>query len=168
MSELTQTLKKEFKDKVIAHIYIKEFLYENIATQIKVLREQRGWTQIELAEKAGMKQSRISLLENPNYDKWTISTLTKLAETFDVGLYLSYENFSTIIERIDSFSRESLERKSREDDLDDEIKKEHKYKEALSYTIFDEYSSSNAKTTPGISKAGTNRELINFKQAVGY
>lgn len=165
MSELTQTLKKEFKDKEIAHIYVKEFLYENIATQIKVLREQRGWTQKELAEKVGMKQSRISLLENPNYDKWTISTLTKLAETFDVGLYLSYENFSTIIERIDSFSRESLERKSREVDLDDETKKENKYREASSYTILDGYGSSNAKMAPGISKAGTNRD---FKQAVGF
>ena len=125
MSELTQTLKKEFRDKETAHIYVKEFLYENIATQIKVLREHRGWTQKELAEKVGMKQSRISLLENPNYDKWTIFTLIKLAETFDVGLYLSYENFSTIIEHIDSFSRESLERKSREADLDDEDKEEH-------------------------------------------
>ena len=117
MKELSQILRKEFKDKETAHIYIKEFLYENIATQIKVLREQRGWTQKELAERTGMKQSRISLLENPNYDKWTISTLTKLGKVFDVGLYLSYENFSKLIDLIDNFRRESLKRKSREDDL---------------------------------------------------
>ena len=117
MKELSQILRKEFKDKETAHIYIKEFLYENIATQLKVLIEQRGWTQKELAERAGMKQSRISLLENPNYDKWSISTLTKLGEIFDVGLYLSYENFSKLIDLIDNFRRESLKRKSREDDL---------------------------------------------------
>lgn len=121
MSELTQILRKEFRDKESAHIYVKEFLYESIATQIKVLREQRGWTQKVLAAKIGMEQSRISLLENVNYDKWSISTLTKLAEVFDVGLYLSYEKFSKLIDHIDNFSRESLERLSREDDLANEV-----------------------------------------------
>jgi transcriptional regulator with XRE-family HTH domain len=35
-----------------------------IAAQIKVLREQRGWTQKELADVSGMKQERICALED--------------------------------------------------------------------------------------------------------
>lgn len=135
MSELTQVLRKEFKDKESAHIYVKEFLYENIATQIKVLREQRGWAQKELAAKVGMKQSRISLLENVNYDKWSISTLTKLAEVFDVGLYLTYEKFSTLIDIIDDFSRESLERPSRMDDLSSEQSTQHQITNSNIFTL---------------------------------
>ena len=117
MSELENKLKKEFKDKEYAHAYVNEFLNASIATQIKVLREQLGWKQEELASKTGMEQSRISLLENINYSMWSISTLKKLAEAFDVTLKVSFESFSTRINDIDNFNRESLERLSRENDL---------------------------------------------------
>jgi DNA-binding XRE family transcriptional regulator len=33
--------------------------------KIKALRKQRNWTQPQLAERAGMKQSRISAIEKP-------------------------------------------------------------------------------------------------------
>ncbi len=117
MSKLIEKLFRAFKSKEYAHGYVEEFLNANIATQIKVLREQKGWTQKELASITGMEQSRISLLENVNYDKWSISTLKKLAEAFDVTLNVSFENFTTKIREIENFSRESLERKSRMDDL---------------------------------------------------
>lgn len=117
MSELSEILRKEFKDKESAHAYIEEFLNTCIATQIKVLREQRGWTQKKLAHETGMEQSRISLLENINYDKWSISTLKKLARAFDITLNVSFETFSNRIDDVDDFSRESLERVSRAEDL---------------------------------------------------
>ena len=117
MSELENKLKKEFKDKEYAHAYVKEFLNASIATQIKVLREQRGWDQQGLASITSMRQPRISLLENINYSMWSISTLQKLAEAFDVTLNVSFETFSNRIKDIDSFSRESLERLPRMDDL---------------------------------------------------
>ena len=117
MSGLHNRLQKEFKDKEYAHAYVDEFLNASIATQIKVLREQRKWDQKELATKSGMKQPRISLLENINYSMWSISTLKKLAEAFDVTLKVSFESFSIRINDIDNFNRESLERLSRENDL---------------------------------------------------
>jgi len=117
MSGLRNRLRKEFQDKEYAHAYVDAFLNASIATQIKILREQRKWTQKKLASIAGMKQSRISLLENINYDRWGISTLKKLAEAFDVTLNVSFESFSTRIRDIDNFNRESLERLSRENDL---------------------------------------------------
>ena len=117
MNELTQTLQDEFKDKDTAHIYVNEFLNANIATQIKVLREQRDLTQKDLASITGMEQSRISLLENINYDKWTLSTLKKFAEAFDVALKVTFVPFTERIKDIVNFDRESLETLSREDDL---------------------------------------------------
>ena len=116
MNELTNTLKTEFLDKEYAHAYTEDFLNASIATQIKVLREQKEWTQDELATHAGMQQARISLLENVNYSSWSINTLRKLAKAFDLTLRVTFENFSTRIRDIEGFSREALQRTSREDD----------------------------------------------------
>jgi transcriptional regulator with XRE-family HTH domain len=96
---------------------VEEFLNSYIATQIKVLREERGWSQQRLATESGMKQERISVLEDVGYSSWTINTLRKLAWAFDLRLRVSFETFSSGIEEIRSFSSELLKRASREDDL---------------------------------------------------
>lgn len=111
MSRLGDRLKKDLKkDKEYRHGYADEFLNESIATQIKVLREQRGWTQGQLAEEAKMKQSRISVLENVSYEARSLSTLKRLAEAFDLTLRVSFESFGSRLIDIERFSRESLER----------------------------------------------------------
>src|SRR6266542_2067857 len=74
MSELVERLKKEFQNEDYRYAYDEEFSNSRIATQIKVLREQRELNQSALAELAGMKQSRISELENVNYNSWSISS----------------------------------------------------------------------------------------------
>jgi len=132
MSQLENRLKKDFIDKECAYAYVNEFLNASIATQIETLREQRGWTQNELAALAGMKQPRISRLEDINYYRWTISTLKKLAEAFDVTLKVSFESFSTRIGDIENFNRESLERTSRMEDLSSSLKEQAMPKEFAS------------------------------------
>ncbi len=118
MSDLTKILKKEFRDKEYRHAYVDEFLNVSIATQIKVLREQRKWTQTELAELVAppMKQTRISIMENVNYSSWSINTLRKLAEAFDLTLRVSFEGFGERLKDIERIKREALERPSFEDD----------------------------------------------------
>jgi len=108
---------EDFTDKEYAHAFINSFLNTYIATQIKVLRQERGWTQKDLANKTDMKQPRISVMENVYYDNWSISTLNKLAEAFDVTLNVSFETFSDRIDDIFRLNHESLKRKPREDVL---------------------------------------------------
>jgi len=110
MSVLAKILKKAFKDKDYRHGYADEFLNSSIATQIKVLREQRGWSQKELANRAQMKQPRISVMENVNYSSWSINILRKLAEAFDLTLFVSFESFGKRLTDIERFNRENLER----------------------------------------------------------
>ncbi len=117
MKELRDRLREEFQDKDYADTYIDEFLNASIATQIKVLREQRGLTQGQLAQLAEMKQERICVLENVNYDSWSLKTLKRLASAFDVTLKVSFETFGTRIDDIRRFSRGSLQRESRTSDL---------------------------------------------------
>ena len=117
MKGLIDLLKKEFSDKEYRHGYVDEFLNSYIATQIKVLREQRGWSQEKLAQETGMKQSRISVLESTNYYSWNISTLERFAKAFDVPLNVSFGTFSDRLIDIETFGRESLERCAFNEDL---------------------------------------------------
>lgn len=117
MKELLKTLANEFKDKEYAHAYMEEFSNILIASQIKALREQRDWTQQQLAKASGMKQERISTIEDVNYDAWTLKTLRKLARAFDLTIKVSFEKFSTSMVDIPKINRTDLQRKSRDEDL---------------------------------------------------
>jgi transcriptional regulator with XRE-family HTH domain len=112
MSELIERLRPEFQDEEYRHSYAEECLNTMIATQIKVLREQREMTQETLAEKTGMRQPRIPLLEDANYSNWTINTLKRFAKAFDVALSVRFDSFSNVILDFESMSRESLQRPS--------------------------------------------------------
>jgi len=116
-NELISNFIEEFQDEETRHIYTEEFLNGKIATQIKALREQRGWTQSELAEKAGMKQERISALEDVNYSAWTLNVLRRLAKAFDLRIDLNFADFGSFLSEFTNFNRKSLERKSFKDDL---------------------------------------------------
>jgi hypothetical protein len=56
-----------------------------------------------------MKQSMISRYENANYSSWSVNTLKKLAEAFDVCLDVKFRSFGELVTAVDGFSRESLE-----------------------------------------------------------
>src|SRR5271169_2144121 len=103
-------------DKSYRHAYADESLNISIATQIKVLREQRVLRQKDLANLAAMKQSMISRYENVNYSSWSINTLKKLAEAFDVVLDVRFRSFRDLVILTQGFSRESLQVPSFSDD----------------------------------------------------
>lgn len=117
MSRSTQKLKNNFKNKEYAHAYVREFLNTQIATQIRMLREERELSQKELASIADMRQSRISVLEDVYNNMWSISTLQRLAEAFDVTLNVTFDTFSNRIRDMQNLSRELLEKEPREKDL---------------------------------------------------
>ena len=116
MNDLLSKIRKDFQDKEYRHNYLDEFLNAWIATQIKVLREQRGWSQKELAQHAGMLQPRISALENVNYSSWSVQTLRKLAEAFDLILRISFESFGDGIRDFSLFDPDHLQRPSFDND----------------------------------------------------
>lgn len=109
-------LLRKFADFVYRHAYAEEYLDSAIATQIKVLREQRGMTQVELAGHLGMKQSQIARMENVNHTGWQIRTLKRVAKAFDLFLVVKFESFGGALPDIENFNRRALERPSFEDD----------------------------------------------------
>ena len=69
-----------------------------LAFQIKLMRDDRGWTQSELGERTEKAQETISQLENPDYGRFTLATLQKLAAAFDVGLFVKFVPFGELVD----------------------------------------------------------------------
>lgn len=109
-------LLEEFQDKEARTEYADEFLDASVALQIKTLRQSRDWTQQQLAELAGMKQSRISTMEKVDYASWSIKTLRRLARAFDLPLVVRFESWGNLFEDIIRLNRSSLERPTFEND----------------------------------------------------
>jgi transcriptional regulator with XRE-family HTH domain len=87
----------------------KAFSEVRIAKQLRVNRDERHLTQAQLAEKAAMKQSRISELEGMNYSSWSISTLERLAEALGVGFKYAFVGWGELVPEIaGGLSREAL------------------------------------------------------------
>ncbi len=64
-----------------------------------------------------MKQEQISRLEDPNYSKFTLTTLKKLASAFDVGLMVRFVPISDLAKWELELTSESLEAVSFDDDV---------------------------------------------------
>ena len=114
--KIRDRLLKAFHSFKYRHGYVDEFTDGYIATQIKVLREQRGLNQTELGKLAGMKQSQISELENVNNRSWKVRTLKKLGKAFDLVLVVRFEEFGRVLPDIGKLDRQHLERAAFKDD----------------------------------------------------
>ena len=110
MADLRQKLRVKLRDPDYRHAYADEALNTFLASQIKVLRKQRKLRQANLAATLGTKQSAVSRLESADYDGWTITTLKKLAEAFDLRLRVSFEPFGTLWQDMSQCTEEHLQR----------------------------------------------------------
>ena len=94
-----------------------------LAFQIKLLRERRGQTQEELAERIGKRQETISQWENPNYGRYTLKTLLELAEAFDVALIVRFAPFRDLAYWTATITPDRLAPKTYEEEMaSDEMK----------------------------------------------
>jgi transcriptional regulator with XRE-family HTH domain len=79
-----------------------------VAHQCRLLRKKYGWDQTELGEKAGMKQTAISRVENTDYGNFTINTLKRIAGALDVGLVVRFASFGELVDWNLSLSEQAL------------------------------------------------------------
>ena len=114
MSELVNTLYKEFADREYAHAYLEENSNLRIAAQVRALRLQMGWSQVELAKRAAMSQERISKIEMADFDSLTLKTLRRLSEAFDVHLSVNFSSVADAIKDLMSLTQEGLVCETRE------------------------------------------------------
>ena len=95
-SSMLRTIWKKMKNKEYRDAFVAAQCSSVIAGQITSMRQDRNWTQVALADKAGMKQSRISALEDPDFENVSITTLRRLASAFGVALSVRFVPFSEL------------------------------------------------------------------------
>jgi transcriptional regulator with XRE-family HTH domain len=100
---LKDSLLHHLKDKKFRDTFASEQLDKMLSKQIRALRRQRGWTQQELAVKAGMSQTRIAQLENPRIPFDHLGPLRKLAAVFDVALVVRFISWGEFLDLVISF-----------------------------------------------------------------
>lgn len=83
-------------EKAYRHGLVTAQMEVDLPLQIRALRKQRGWSQPELAAAAGMKQPRISAMEQPGKVRFSLETLRRMAEAFDVALIVRFAPFSEL------------------------------------------------------------------------
>lgn len=107
-NEIRQQLVAKLSDKHYRDIFVSEQINTGLSFQIQAMREAREWSQEELGKKAGMAQSRISLMEDANYSRFTLNTLKRLASAFDVALVVRFEPFSKAVDYFIDLDQSSL------------------------------------------------------------
>ncbi len=113
MSENIESIRtqlwEKMRDKPYRDTFVAAHLSTNIAAQIQTIREQRGWTKKQLAQEAGMSPSRITVMEDPSYENFTLTTLKRLASAFDVALIARFAPFSDLVDWVAELSPEKLQ-----------------------------------------------------------
>lgn len=64
----------------------------NVINWIREKRFEKGWTQLELAEKSGVPQPTISQIENGNRRYPTYENIIKIAKALEINIEELYEN----------------------------------------------------------------------------
>ena len=75
-------LKEELRQKGFKKAFDREEIYTNLAIQIARLRQDKGYTQKELAELLKTTQQTVSRLEDLSNNRLSLNTLLKLAQVF--------------------------------------------------------------------------------------
>lgn len=106
--ERKEKLMALLKDKRYRDAFVSEYIDAGISFQIRALRKREGWTQKKLSELTGMKQERISVTENPNYSRFNIKTLKRIASAFEVAFIGRFVPISELVDWEINLSSEKL------------------------------------------------------------
>jgi len=106
----------EWHDQEYRQAYMGAAIDQGIAWQVRVNREERGWTQAELAKLVGTGQSAISKLEDPESGDVRLSTLRKVANAFDCALIVRLASYSELANLSENLSPDRLYASSFEDE----------------------------------------------------
>lgn len=90
------TLRKKFGNKSYREAFVGAQLKSGIPFQIRQLMHQRGISQAELAERAGLTQGVVSRAASSNYGNLTLNTIIRLAAGFDVAFVGQFVPFSEL------------------------------------------------------------------------
>jgi transcriptional regulator with XRE-family HTH domain len=94
-----ERLLEELRSSEYRRGFVEGHAKDTIAFQLRMLRKAKGWEQRDVAEELGNPklQPMISRYENPDYGRYSITTLLELASVFDVALVVRFAPFSELL-----------------------------------------------------------------------
>ena len=104
----SQLLKNLKENKKYREAFVAEHIATTIPFQLRAMRKKLRMTQKQLGKDAGMAPERITVLEDPNYARFTVSTLLRLADALDVALIVRFAPFSELLRWASNLSDEAV------------------------------------------------------------
>ncbi len=98
----------KLKNKKYRDAYVMNHVKTSLPIQARLIREQHGWTQEEIANRMKTTQTVISRLEDPNYGNLTLNSLFKLVSAFDMGLLVKIVPFTRLLHEFQDLSPDTL------------------------------------------------------------
>lgn len=98
----------KLKEKKYRDAYVGEHLSNVVSSQIHKLRTSRALSQQGLGKMIGTSQNVISRLEDPDYGKFSLQTLLKLASAFDVALTVKFIGFGKFVSEFEDISPDNI------------------------------------------------------------
>ena len=109
MIDRSERISRLKKSRAARAAYIKGKLNVLIPAQIRALRlKSETPRQEDLAQQAGMLQSRISAIETPGAVNFNLETLVRLASTLKVGLVVQFVPFSKMLRWENGFNQDQF------------------------------------------------------------
>ncbi len=97
---LSFKLAELLSDKEAAYEFLREYSGLAIADAIRSIRDAHDLTQADLAQMLGTTQSAVARLEDEEYRNYSLSTLTRIAETFNLWPTVKFEQYDVVLSRI--------------------------------------------------------------------
>ena len=139
MPKFSKDILDSFRDRDYRHKFIQSLLAKNISHQVRKLRKDKDWTQVDLAQSSDKPQSVISRIESVGYGKLTLKTIYDISKAFDVAVMIRFVSFSDFIRGNRDLSWEALSTIPFEED---DISSEALYQETVPTEISEGSSAS--------------------------
>ena len=102
----------DLQDEEARKAYVEGHVRAGIAYQIRAMRDSKGWSQKELGQRMGnapqAAQAAIARLENPDYGRFSVSTLLDMASAFDVALMVRFVSYSDLLRLVTDAAPDTL------------------------------------------------------------
>ena len=94
-----ERLLNDLRDAEYRRAFVEGHATSTVAFQLRMLRKERNWEQRDVADRLGNDklQPMISRYENPDYGRYSITSLLELAAVFDVALIVRFAPFSELV-----------------------------------------------------------------------
>lgn len=89
MDDFQNQISRLRKNPLFAAAFDKKRAQAEVAFQIRRLRESKGWTQKDLAEKVGCSQQAISAIEQAGYTRHSLPLLRRIAAALDADVVIA-------------------------------------------------------------------------------